>query len=33
MEVAEIINELIQEKNIFNHTSANELAQQTENKS
>jgi DNA-binding MarR family transcriptional regulator len=30
MEVAEIINELIQEKNIFNHTSANELAQQTE---
>lgn len=30
MEVAEIINEFIQEKNIFNHTSANELVQQTE---
>jgi len=30
MEVSEIINELIQEKNILNHTSANELAQQTE---
>jgi DNA-binding MarR family transcriptional regulator len=31
MEVSEIINELIQEKNIFNHTSTSELAQQTEN--
>jgi DNA-binding MarR family transcriptional regulator len=31
MEVAETINELIQEKNIFNHTSASELADQTEN--
>ena len=30
MEVSEIINELIQEKKIFNHTSAIELAQQTE---
>jgi DNA-binding MarR family transcriptional regulator len=30
MDVAEIINEFIQEKNIFNHTSANELVQQTE---
>lgn len=30
MEVAELINELIQEKNIFNHPSVNEKAQQTE---
>ena len=29
-EVAELINELIQEKNIFIHPSANEKAQQTE---
>jgi DNA-binding MarR family transcriptional regulator len=31
MEVAETINELIQEKNIFNHTSASEPAEPTEN--
>ena len=31
IEVSEIINELIQDKNIFNHTSASELAKQTEN--
>jgi DNA-binding MarR family transcriptional regulator len=31
IEVSEIINELIQDKNIFNHTSASELANQTEN--
>lgn len=31
MEVAETINELIQEKNIFNHTNASEPADQTEN--
>nr|WP_315174824.1 MarR family transcriptional regulator [uncultured Flavobacterium sp.] len=31
MEVAETINELIQEKNIFNHTNASELAEPTEN--
>ena len=30
MEVAEIINELIQEKNIFNHTNVTELTQQIE---
>ncbi len=30
MEVSEIINELILEKNIFNHPSVSELAQQTE---
>ena len=30
MEVAEIINELILEKNIFNHTNVTELTQQTE---
>ena len=30
MEVSEIINELIQERKIFNHTNASELAQQTE---
>lgn len=30
MEVAETINELIQEKNIFNHTNASELAEPTE---
>jgi DNA-binding MarR family transcriptional regulator len=32
MEVAESINELIQEKNIFNHLSTKDLAQQNENK-
>ena len=32
MEVAESINELIQEKNIFNHHSTKDLAQQNENK-
>lgn len=31
IEVSEIINELIHDKNIFNHTSASELAKQTEN--
>jgi hypothetical protein len=30
IEVAETINELILDKNIFNHTSASELAEQTE---
>ncbi len=30
IEVAETINELIQDKNIFNHTSVSELAEQTE---
>ena len=32
LEVAEAINELIQDKSIFNQTSALESAQQTENK-
>jgi DNA-binding MarR family transcriptional regulator len=32
MEVAESINELIQEKNIFNHLSTIDLEQKTENK-
>ncbi|MCI9844674.1 MarR family winged helix-turn-helix transcriptional regulator [Flavobacterium pectinovorum] len=31
IEVSEIINELIQDKNIFNHTSTSELANKTEN--
>ena len=30
IEVAETINELIQDKNIFTHTSVSELAEQTE---
>ena len=30
IEVAETINELIQDKNIFNHASVSELAEQTE---
>jgi polyhydroxyalkanoate synthesis regulator phasin len=30
IEVAETINELIQDKNIFNHTSVSELTEQTE---
>ena len=30
MEVSETINELIQEKNIFNHPSVSEIAQKTE---
>ena len=32
MEVAESINELIQEKNIFNHLSTKDLEQKTENR-
>jgi hypothetical protein len=32
MEVAESINELIQEKNIFNQLSTKDLEQKTENK-